>query len=70
MIMFFEFDGTIVNANAVSQVIATKYDDEYKIMLFRMDGSYMASEKFSVASKAATRFDDIKKMLINKEEKL
>lgn len=66
--MFFEFDGTLVNSNAISQVIATKYDDEYKIMIFRMDGSYMTSEKFSVASKAATRFDEIKKILINREE--
>ena len=67
--MFFEFDGTIVNANAISQVIATKTDSEYKIIIFRIDGSIMSTERHSTPSKAVERFDEIKKFLMNKEEK-
>lgn len=62
--MFIEFDGTIINTNAISQVMAVKENNEYIIRIFRMDGSYMASEKYAEPKKSIDRFTEIKNILI------
>lgn len=67
--MFIKFDGRLINSNAISEVYAVQQNDQYKIMLFRLDGSYLTSESFSVASKAADRFEELTNILISQEEK-
>ena len=66
--MFIKFDGRLINTNAISEVYAVQQNDQYKIMLFRLDGSYLTSESFSVASKAADRFDELTNILIETQE--
>lgn len=65
--MYIKFDGRLINSNALSEVISVKQNDTYKIMVFRLDGSYMASETFSDVSKAVERFNEVEKILM--EEK-
>lgn len=65
--MFIKFDGRLVNSNAISEVISVKQNEEYKIMVFRLDGSYLASESFSEAEKAVNRFDEIENILIKEK---
>lgn len=65
--MFIEFDGTLINVNAISQVMAVKENNEYIIRIFRIDGSWMASEKFTEPAKSVDRFAEIKNILLAKE---
>lgn len=62
--MFFKFDGRIINSNAISEVLTVKQNEEYKIIVFRIDGSHMAAETFIQPAKALERFTEIEKMLI------
>lgn len=57
--MFFEFGDNIINANAISELVRTHQDGEYKIIALRIDGSYMSSESFSTESERETRMSDI-----------
>lgn len=57
--MFFEFGDNIINANAISELVRTHQDGEYKIIALRIDGSYMSSESFSTEGERETRMSDI-----------
>ena len=57
--MFFEFDDSVINANAISQLVRLQSAEEYKIIALRADGSYMASESFSTEAARETRMSDI-----------
>lgn len=65
--MFIKFDGRLINPNAISEVVSVKQNEEYKIMVFRIDGSYMASETFSEAKAAVNRFTEIENTLIKEK---
>lgn len=65
--MFIKFDGRLINPNAISEVVSVKQNEEYKIMAFRIDGSYMASEAFSEAKAAVNRFTEIENVLIKEK---
>lgn len=62
--MFIKFDGRLINAEAISELLSVVQNGEYKIIALRIDGSYMTAESFSDASKAADRFNELTKMLI------
>lgn len=62
--MFIEFDHTIINAMAVSQFVMRQMDGQYKIIAFRIDGSYIGSEAFDTAEEANERYKSIKEILI------
>lgn len=57
--MFFEFGGSIINSNAVSEIKIMYIDGYYKVMVFRMDGSWMASESYTSELEAERRFSGI-----------
>lgn len=57
--MFFEFGDSVINTNAVSEIKAMTVDGMHKIVIFRMDGSFMASETFETANEVETRLSDI-----------
>lgn len=57
--MYFEFGGSIVNANAISELVRAESKEEYKIIALRLDGSYMAAEAFSTEAERETRMSDI-----------
>ena len=61
---YFKFDGRLINAEAISEVYSVVQNNEYKIILNRLDGSYLTSETFSEPSKATARFDELTKILI------
>ena len=60
--MFFEFDDSIINSNAVSEIKIMNidgYHKVHKVMVFRMDGSWMASESYTSELEAERRFSEI-----------
>lgn len=58
--MFIKFNGSeIINANAVSEVALRKVNDKYSIQLFRVDGSFLASNQYSDPEMAKNIFDRI-----------
>lgn len=57
--MFFEFGGSIINSNAVSEIKIMNIDGFHEILVFRIDGSWMASEGFTSKLEAEKRFSEI-----------
>ena len=58
---FIRFNGELVNAGAVSEVVRVKVNDAYAIRLFRTDGSFMTSEVYDTEADAINRFEEIAK---------
>ena len=57
--MYKFFDNSLINMNAVSQVTKGCFDGKYKILMFRLDGSFMASQTYASEEDMEDDFDGI-----------
>ena len=57
--MYKFFDNSLINMNAVSQVTKSCVDGKYKIFMFRLDGSFMASQTYASEEDMDDDFDGI-----------
>lgn len=62
--MFLQFDGELINTQAISEVIKVEQNGVYKIIIYRTDGSYMAAECFEGVGERNRRFSEIYDMLV------
>ena len=57
--MFKKFGGEYVNFKAVSEITLQEVNGDFKIILFRMDGSYLTSESYVEAEDAVKAYEKL-----------
>lgn len=57
--MFFEFVDSVINANAVGEIKIMHIDGLYKLMLFRLDGTFLTSASYVTELEAERHISDI-----------
>lgn len=57
--MFFEFVDSVINANAVGEIKMMHIDGCYKVMLFRLDGTYLTSASYATELEAERHISEI-----------
>ena len=57
--MFGKFGGQYINFKAVSEIILIEQSGDFKIQVFRLDGSYMASETYADAEDAVKAYEKL-----------
>ena len=63
--MFGKFNNEYINFNAVSEIVKIRQGDDYKIMLFRFDGSFMTSESYDDDLDATKAYENLWDWLMN-----
>ena len=63
--MFGKFGGQYINFKAVSEIILIEQSGDFKIQVFRLDGSYMASETYADAEDAVRAYENLWNWMMN-----
>lgn len=63
--MFGKFGGQYINFKAVSEIILIEQSGDFKIQVFRLDGSFLASETYTEAEDAVRAYNNLWDWMMN-----